>query len=491
MAVGAAWMVGMRITETVLGLASIAILARLLNPDDFGIVALAGSAYAFFTVIGQFGFDWALIQRKDPEPAHYDSAWTANILVGLSIAIIMLVIAKSVAMFFEDPRIEHVVYAFAFLSLAKGFENIGVVNFRKSLDFRGDYFYFVLPKVVSVVVGVTAAYFVRNYWALVMGMVASQITFLLYSQFSQPYRPKLDLSRFSDLFNFSRWMVANNILHFLTDKGPDVVLGRLSAVGDVGILRMAMKLAYLPSTEIMAPINRALFPGFSTIAGDVDRLKRMVTKVMGMTVLLSVPSALGLLAVAEPLVRVVFGDKWLDAAPVISILGFVGLLSALGGLFEPVLLARGKPQIIVYQKLMYVILLIPTAIYFVSSYGVVGVAIALAAGSVVTRPFVMYMSAREIGFGFGRFLSVIWRPLSASLVMAYAIHIAKQSPLLSVIGPLGELGLLVGIGGLVYSLGLLTLWLIAGRPDGAERLLLSKVRRNGGATSSDKKEDIA
>ena len=114
-------MVGMRFTVNILGIASTIVLARLLTPEDFGIVALAGTAFAFFSVLGQFGFDSALIHMQGAEKSHYDTAWTANILVGLAIAVIMFLVAKPTAAFFQDSRIEYVVYSFSIFSLAKGF----------------------------------------------------------------------------------------------------------------------------------------------------------------------------------------------------------------------------------------------------------------------------------------------------------------------------------------------------------------------------------
>ena len=202
--VGAAWMVGMRFTVNSLGMISSIILARLLTPADFGVVGLAGSAYTFLRVIGQFGFDQALIQMKQPLDEHYNTAWTANILVGLTIAVMMFVVAKPAAIFFHDLRIEQVSYVFALFALANSFTNVGIVNFRKQLAFRGDYLYFVLPKIAMLVSAITAAYLLRTYWALVIGMFASQVTALAFSYIAHPYRPRFALSKFSELFNFSR-----------------------------------------------------------------------------------------------------------------------------------------------------------------------------------------------------------------------------------------------------------------------------------------------
>jgi PST family polysaccharide transporter len=470
-------MVGMRATLTVLGLVSIAILARLLTPEDFGIVALAGSAFAFLSLLGQFGFDWALIQYKDPEPDHYSTAWTANIITGLIIAVATAAVAGPVAVFFDDARIEVVVYVFAALSFLKGFENIGIVNFRKNLEFGGDFLYFVIPKIVSVFVSVAAALLLRNYWALVLGMMASQVTAVIYSNISQPFRPRLTLSRFRDLFGFSRWILVNRFLTFFATQGPEVILGRLRTTADVGVLQLGQKLAFLPTTELLAPLNRALFPGFSYASDDMPRLQKMLQQILAMTALVALPSVCGIFAVRDVLVLVVFGDKWLAVAPVIGVLAFVGLLEAIASIFRPILLARGTPKAIAIEKFCYVAIALPIAVALVPERGAMGVAIALVIGSAITKPYVVVVAALEIEQRMLNILAAIWRPLIASAAMILAISAMSSAIAALALQPYQELLLLVAGGAAVYTSVIGVLWLVSGKPEGAERKILGLVNQ--------------
>jgi len=469
---GVGWMVGMRFIVNIIGFISTAILAHLLTPADFGVVALAGSAYAFFTLLGQFGFDNALIFLKDAEKAHYDTAWTANIITGVLIAVILYMVAKPAAIFFEDTRIEYVIYSFTILSLAKGYENIGVVNFRKYLEFRGDFLYFVVPKIIGVMTGITAAFILRNYWALVIGMAASQLTTLIYSHLSQPLRPKLSLAKFYELFSYTRWILANNLLRYLSNNSIELIIGKIQNTSAVGIFGIARQIAYLPSTEIMAPINRALFPSFSSISEDTTRIRSIFFKAISMISLLTIPSAFGILAVSDLIVLVLLGSKWTAVGPILSVLGFVGVLQSVSSLGGPILRARGKPKKVTRFLVQNVILLLPLSIAGAIHFGTIGVAYASLLSTFIMTPVILTAVKKEIECNLYLISKCIWRPLVASIIMSLTVHFAKLSTLSLFSTASISLPILIIIGIVVYCFVILIFWIIAGRPDGAEREVL-------------------
>lgn len=462
----------MRMTVNLLGVCSMVVLARLLTPEDFGLVALAGTAYSFFSLLGQFGFDIHLIQMQNADRSYYDSAWTANILVGLAIAAAMLLVARPAAIFFQDARIENVVYCFSVLSLAKGFENIGVVNFRKNLTFGGEFFYFVVPKIASVVIGVAAAIVLRTYWALVIGMLAAQITTLLYSHFSQPFRPRLSLSKVSELFSFTKWILGSRVLRYVTYSGVEIILGRLRGPQAVGLFGIASEVAHLPANEIAAPINRALFPSFSTIANDPARLRSAFGKVVAFTALIALPAALGIVAVSESLIYVVFGERWMPAVPVLTVLALVGILEATNTLADPVLMSRGAVRSMMFVLVGHVVVLIPAAIYFVDLFGAIGAAYGMLLGALAALPMYYYAVRAEIGIRAIELLRTIWRPLTAALLMAACVKqlegflVGAGDPTIPI------LITLVVSGALVYFVALLALWGLSGRPAYPERDLI-------------------
>lgn len=166
MALGAVWMVLFKLIERSIGLISTLILARLLLPQDFGTIAMAMTFIAMAELLTAFGFDIALIQNRDATVEHYNTAWTGNLLLGLSIAVVMLVAAVPIAHFYRKPELVWVIVCLAFGPLISGAENIGVVAFRKELTFRREFVFQLSRKLIGFCVVVPLAFWLRNYWAL-------------------------------------------------------------------------------------------------------------------------------------------------------------------------------------------------------------------------------------------------------------------------------------------------------------------------------------
>ena len=139
MAKGAAWMTTFKVVDRCTGIVSTAILARLLVPGDFGLVALATSTIAMLEVLGAFGLETALVQRADVSRQHFDSVWTFNVLFGLSLGVIVIALAWPVASFYGDPRLFSVLLILGLRQAILGFENVGIVAFRKDLAFDKEF----------------------------------------------------------------------------------------------------------------------------------------------------------------------------------------------------------------------------------------------------------------------------------------------------------------------------------------------------------------
>ena len=170
MAKGAAWMVLFKLSERLIGVVSTLILARLLIPDDFGLVAMAISMLAVLELVTSFNFDISLIQNQNAERYHYDTAWTCNLLLGLGEALAMMALALPAASFYGEPRVAGIMFALAAYTAVRGFANIGVVAFQKDLDLHKEFRFGITKKLFAFTVTVTLAFYLRNYWALMAGM---------------------------------------------------------------------------------------------------------------------------------------------------------------------------------------------------------------------------------------------------------------------------------------------------------------------------------
>jgi lipopolysaccharide exporter len=216
MAIGIAWMVGARLMDRAIGLVNTLILARLLVPADFGLVAMATAIGGVLDLLGAFNFDLALIQKEKAESRHYNTVWTFNLLFGICCGLALVALAVPAATFYKETRLTEVMYALSLSYFISAFSNIGIVNFRKELDFKSEFSFIFTRRIVTFVITMLAAYTLRSYWALIIGMTAGRAVGAALSYIMNSYRPTFTLSATRELFHFSKWMLVNNFLFFLT-----------------------------------------------------------------------------------------------------------------------------------------------------------------------------------------------------------------------------------------------------------------------------------
>src|SRR6185295_17241541 len=193
MAKSAVWTVLMRLTLRSIGVVSTIVLARLLVPADFGLVVLASMLIGLVELASEFEFATYLIREQGIDRSYYDTAWTLSVLRG---GLIALVLGSSAAAdFFAEPRLQNVLYALSLASLISGLANIGTVDFQKSLNFDRDFRLTVQTKLVAFAITVLLAVVLRNYWALVIGMLSGRFAALVFGYTMHPFRPRISLVR--------------------------------------------------------------------------------------------------------------------------------------------------------------------------------------------------------------------------------------------------------------------------------------------------------
>jgi lipopolysaccharide exporter len=478
MARGALWMVLFKFVERSLGFISTLILVRLLMPTDFGVVAMAMSFIAMAELLAAFGFDIALIQNQNATSDLYHTAWTCNLLLGLLISLIMLASAPLIADFYKQPELRLVVSALALGPMISGLENIGVVAFRKELHFRREFAFQLSRKIVGFAVVVPLAFTLHSYWALVAGTLASRFAGTVTSYLVHPFRPHTSFEGITRLFKFSKWLLLNNIAGFLKERSTDFVIGLLHGPASLGIYNVSYELASLPTTELSAPINRALLPGFAKIANDPIAIRSAYSNAVGMLAIIAVPAAAGIAAIAQFLVPVVLGVHWLDSVPLMKILALNGALILFHSSMSVLLIASGHPGRVMMTNGLFVVTLLALLVALAAHAGVEGAAYAILSTSILTTPVYLYQVRRSVGVPVSVFFRAAAFPVAASAGMVLTIE--TISPVYSSLMTWHDAAvwLAVGIvvGGATY-VGLITLmWLVRRRPDGPERLVLDQIR---------------
>jgi O-antigen/teichoic acid export membrane protein len=474
MAKGATWMVFMRFAIRGIGLVSMVILARLLVPEDFGLVALATMFYGLLEVMGQFSFDVVLIQNQTADRRHYDTAWTLSVLRNLVLAGLLVAAAPWAAGFFEEPRLQAILYWLALAAVVEGFANIAVVNFRKELRFHKDFALMVGAKLGMFVVAVPLAFIWRDYWALVAGIVAGAFARVVLGYLMHPYRPRFSLAKWREIMGFSKWLVMSNIGHFAFFRVDTFIIGKMAGAEALGFYSIAHEIASLPTTELVSPIRRAIYPGYAKLGSRPDLLRKSFVETLAIIVMIGVPIAVGIGLVADPLVRTVLGGKWIASIPLVQILAIYGLFAVCSANIWPVYIALKKPELFTLVMGIGLVAIVPLLLWGTNTAGVYGAAWAVTAASVIMFVVNTGVVIRLLDLSLMRLASATWRTVLAALAMAvFVLGLQTVWPLAETTADSAVLLVCcIFMGVIVYIGSHLALWRMSGSSDGAEREIL-------------------
>jgi lipopolysaccharide exporter len=464
---GAAWMIGMRWAVRGLALVNTIVLARLLAPTDFGLVALAATIVALGTLLTDFGVDTALIQNAKAERRHFDTAWTIRILQSAAVAGFVLLLADRAGDFYDDRRVAEILHLLAIGIFVRGFENIGIVKFRKDLLFNKDFSLQVSVKFVVVTIGIALAFYFRDFRSLVYAQLIGQFINVGASYYASAYRPRLSLAALREIWAFSQWVLVRGVAQYIVKNVDVLMLGRFGTVAMVGFYRIGRDVSEAPGNDIVMPISRALFPGFAKLQHEPARLAAAVRRSLAAVTLITAPIAFGLSAVAPELIPTLIGEKWLEAIPVAQIMALAALLSAVKSATGNAIVALGHVRWAALVWWTQAIFLTTLAYPAFILGGIAGMAVARIAMECAGAVMVWQLLIKVTSIRSRDFLDAVWPPVMAASIMYGAVILVADA----VGGGLLEiLALKVAVGVIVYSGVILLIWYARGRPGGPEQL---------------------
>lgn len=471
---GVAITVVMRWTDRLIGLISTLILARLLAPDDIGIIAMASLVIGFIDVFLDLGVNIALIQNRNAEAAHFNTAWTLRLVQSSMAALIIVLASSAAAAYFKDARIAPVLHVMAASLIVAAFENIGIVTFQKEMKFGLEFRFLFAKRLVGFLVTVTAAWFLRSYWALVIGTLAGRAFGTALSYGVHPMRPRISFEKIHDILSVSLWVLVRSIGSYLDNNLHKIVVGGRSSASIIGAYSIADDIAAMPTSEILAPLNRVLFPAFVQVKHDVAELARLFLLAQGVQTLIAVPASVGLAVVAADAVNVLLGDRWLFAVPFVQVLALSNAIQAIYTSGGYVMITLGNMRYIalltwvqVTAFVVTVTILMPDA----SALQVAWVRVLVVLAGLSLAIWLLMRTLRVLTLRV--IIQTIARPMAATAVMAFAVIWLGNQLALS---PLTSLIAKIGLGAAVYSITVVLLWTVCGKPQGAESFLLEKAR---------------
>jgi O-antigen/teichoic acid export membrane protein len=472
---------GWRMATRTLGLVSTLTLVRLLTPADFGLVALGTTFAGAVDALAWFGIEDAILREKTFSQEVYDTGFTLAVIRGSVMGLLIAAMALPAGYFFHDNRLAWIVLALAAATMLEGFQNISVVEFRRTFAFDKEFILWVVPRIVSIVLAILFAFILRSYWALVIGIMTQRILRVMFSYRMHPYRPRFGLSAWRRLTGYSVWNWALSIVGQIRDQSPSIFIGRLLGAAEVGVFSLAVELASLPLTELIAPMGRAAFSGFNAARHAGQSTGQMYLRMIAAMGVIAIPASIGLSLVADPLVKLAFGPSCSSATPVLQLLSIAYCLNLLSSMSGTLFQAHGLMWLslrvtggAVLLRLLLLLLLIP-------ALGLGGAALAMTASIVLEQILFVALTIRHFDVRLRDLPGRLWRIVLASALMALALAWSglgwQATEAVTKTALAMELFAAMTAGAAVYAVTLLALWLASGRPDGAEADALALLRR--------------
>jgi PST family polysaccharide transporter len=475
-AAGATWLYGHRGVERLLDFAATVVLARILSPEDFGLVAIAASVVAIVEGLSAFDVNRALIRTRDDDRALYDTAWTLSALRGLAAALVMLAVASLVA----DARVGAVLSVMALGPLVGGLANPRFVAFERDLVYSRLAALTLVARVASVAATLLVAVLYRSYWALVIGLLVGTATSTVLSYALRPYRPRPTLARSSELAAFSGWLSLATVVTTLSMETDRIIVGGLLGIAEAGLYFMTVSVGALPTRELVSPLQRMLFPSFSDLASERERLRRAAVESVNVLGSLSLAAGCGFALVANDFVPLALGGQWRPIVPLLVVLvPYLGLRATLS-MALPCVMALGRTRLLAGVSLAYAVVHLPVFVAGTALFGLRGAVGAIVTAGVLYSYMNAWMLRRTLDVTLGEILGQLRRPLVAAVLMAAAVlALGAASPpvFFSSEGSWISLVLKVAVGAAAYAAALFAQWHREGRPAGIERRLIQLISR--------------
>jgi len=480
----AGWIVGGRVIMGLFGFLNTIIVARLLVPDDFGIVAIGLTTMQILTNLSDIGVSQAVIKFRDADRADLDTLFSLSAIRGAVIAALLAAAAPFAAAFYGDPRVFWVFLGVAAYPLLTGFINPRFYEFERLLDYSKEFIAAVANKLAGVIVSIAIAVVFRSYWAIIFGLATNGLVQLILSYAMRPYRPRISFASLRRVLSFSGWLTGVGLMSALNNKLDPLVLARAVGVGGAGHYFMGLQLAELPTREIAFPATRAIYPGLSELQGDPARANQAFLKGVEAMAAIATPAAIGFALVARDLVPLLLGDKWRDAVPVVEI------ITPVMGLQMPLLatqyyaMALGSTRLVFLRELLFFLVRTPIFIWAAVAHGLVGAAWAVAACGLLHIVLNLALYSRTGKDAFWRPIWRIRRSIGAAAAMIAALLTARISGTGGDWPVVAQVAAEIALGALAYVGCHLLLWACEKRPDGVERMIaelaapfLSKIAR--------------
>jgi O-antigen/teichoic acid export membrane protein len=322
------------------------LLARLLSPEVFGLVALSSVFFAFMQVFLDQGFGQALVQRQTLEREHLDTAFWTNFGIGILLTVLAVAAAEQIAAIFKEQELVPIIRLLSLNFIFGGLNSVQSAILSRELDFKKLTVRSLISTSVGGVVGITMAIQGFGVWSLVGQSLSNGLANVITLWAATTWRPRFKFStkHFKELFTYGINVVGINLLNFVNRRSDDFLIGYFLGTVALGYYSVAYRMLMITSQLMIGTIQKIAMPVFSRLQHDPQKLRQAFYQAIQITSLFAFPVFIGLSILSPELIAIVFGEQWKPSIPVMQVLSLIGVLYAGFYYNGPMIMALGKPS---------------------------------------------------------------------------------------------------------------------------------------------------
>ncbi|MBW7897485.1 Teichuronic acid biosynthesis protein TuaB [Candidatus Brocadiaceae bacterium B188] len=432
-----------------------AILARLLSPNDFGLLGMTVVFTNFINIFCEMGVSGALIQRQDLDERHYSSVFWLNIMAGIVLTFITIAISPYIAKFYSEPKLKPILMLISINFFITSFTIVQKTILSKDMDFKKIAVIDIVAVIISGVVGIYFAYLGYGVWSLIYRLLAlTSISMILLWALST-WKPKFifSMDAIKDIFSFSANLMGFNVINYIARNIDNLLIGKFLGSEPLGYYTLAYRLMLYPIQNISGVIGKVMFPAFSRIQNDLEKVRTTYLKMIKAISLVTFPLMFGLFAVAPEFVNVLFGEKWQPTVMLIRILCICGIFQSVGTTVGNIILSQGRAGLQFQMQLVGTIL-VTIFIVVGLKWDIIGVSISYVVYTTFFVHLSFYITNKLIKLSYVKFYYKMLPSYAMGAVTAVSLMLTRQFFALTTLPTLITLictGLLIYISLLIVS----------------------------------------
>lgn len=349
--------IGIKLIQRLLGIVSIFILARLLIPEDFALIALVSIIIYFFDILSNAGSEPYILQKSNVNLHDLNTAWTLDIIAKAALAGLLIISSEYIAAYFDNEELALALTISSSVLVINALKNPGIILLKKHFNYQPIFWLSTIQKLITFPIVLFLAFYLKNYWALIVGDIISSLIFTVGSYYIHDFKPKFSNIHLTKQWHFSKWIFLKSIIGYLRAQIDTLIVSKIFSERVLGQYYMTRNIVMIPSHSLISPAVEPLISAYSQYKNNYKQLTKEIVKTLTVISYICIPISIFLFFFSSNVVQALLGEQWAESAGLLAALVLLFFYFCYVQVFEQVLIALEKTKALLIYDLFSLIVI--------------------------------------------------------------------------------------------------------------------------------------